>query len=81
MSLKAPLTDIPAPPIAHKENHMSTNAKAIAAFVLAFLTALVAQVADKTEFSDLTGLQWLIAIVSAVVTAGGVYAVPNSPRP
>lgn len=56
---------------------MSTANKAIVGFVLAFLTALVAQVADKTEFSDLTVLQWLIAVASALVTAGGVYVVPN----
>lgn len=54
-----------------------TAAKAVAAFVLASLTALVAQVADKTEFSDLTVLQWLIAVASALVTAGTVYVVPN----
>lgn len=51
--------------------------KAVAAFVLAFLTALLAQVADKTEFTDLTVLQWIIAVTSAVVTAGGVYLIPN----
>jgi hypothetical protein len=56
---------------------LSGNQKAVVAFVLAFLTALLAQVADKTEFTDLTVLQWLIAVVSAVVTAGGVYAVRN----
>ena len=54
--------------------------KAVVAFVLAFLTALLAQVADKTEFSDLTVLQWIIAVLSALVTAGAVYAVPNNPR-
>jgi hypothetical protein len=56
---------------------LSGNQKAVVAFVLAFLTALLAQVADKTEFTDLTVLQWIIAVVSAVVTAGGVYAVRN----
>ena len=54
--------------------------KAVVAFVLTFLTALLAQVADKTEFSDLTVLQWLIAVVSALVTAGAVYGVENKPR-
>ena len=58
---------------------LTTSAKATVAFVLAFLTALLAQVADKTEFSDLTVLQWIIAIVSALVTAGAVYVVPNRP--
>ena len=53
--------------------------KAVIAFVLAFLTALLAQVQDATEFGDLTTLQWIVAIVSAVVTAGAVYLVPNKP--
>ena len=56
-------------------------AKAFVAFVLAFLTALLAQVADKTEFGDLSILQWVIAVLSAVVTAGAVYVVPNTPKP
>lgn len=55
------------------------NQKAVVAFALAFLTALLAQVADKTEFTDLTVLQWIIAVTSAVVTAGAVYTVPNKP--
>jgi hypothetical protein len=58
---------------------MQTINKATVAFVLAFLTALLAQVADATEFSDLTPLQWVVAVLSAVVTAGAVYAVPNRP--
>jgi hypothetical protein len=56
---------------------LSGSQKAVVAFVLAFLTALLAQVADKTEFGDLTILQWLVAVTSAVVTAGGVYLIPN----
>lgn len=60
---------------------LNGSQKAVVAFVLAFLTALLAQVADKTEFTDLTVLQWLIAITSAVVTAGGVYMIPNRPKP
>lgn len=55
------------------------SSKAIVAFVLAFATALLAQIADKTEFTDLTPLQWIIAVVSAVVTAGAVWLVPNKP--
>ncbi len=58
---------------------MTAN-KAIVGFVLAFLVSLLAQVQDKTQFSDLTTLQWLIAVVSAVVTAGAVYLVPNTPK-
>jgi uncharacterized membrane protein YcaP (DUF421 family) len=55
------------------------NQKAIVAFVLAFATALLAQIADKTEFTDLTVLQWIITVVSAAVTAGAVYGVENKP--
>jgi hypothetical protein len=58
---------------------MQSANKAYIAFGLAFLTALLAQVADKTEFGDLTVLQWVIAITSAAVTAGAVYVVPNRP--
>ena len=58
---------------------MSYANKAVIAFALAFLTSLLAQVQDKTEFGDLTVLQWLVAVVSALVTAGAVYAIPNRP--
>jgi hypothetical protein len=54
--------------------------KALVGFLFGFLTSLVAQVADKTEFSDLTPLQWVVVVLSAVVTSGAVYLVPNSPR-
>jgi hypothetical protein len=50
--------------------------KAIAGFVFGFAVALLAQVADKTEFTDLTPMQWVIAVLSATVTAGGVYIIP-----
>lgn len=53
--------------------------KAVAAFVLTFLASLLALVQDKTEFTDLTPLQWLIAVVSALVTAATVYGVTNPP--
>ena len=50
--------------------------KAIVAFVLAFATSLLAQIQDKTEFTDLSSMQWVIVVVSAVVTAGAVYLIP-----
>lgn len=53
--------------------------KAIVAFILTFATALLSQIADKTEFTDLSPLQWVIAVLSATVTAGAVYAVENKP--
>jgi hypothetical protein len=53
--------------------------KAVIAFVLAFLASLLAQVQDKTEFGDLTTLQWIVVVLSAAVTAGAVYVIPNKP--
>lgn len=53
--------------------------KAFAAFALTFLASLLALVQDKTEFTDLTPLQWVIAVVSALVTAATVYGVTNPP--
>lgn len=53
--------------------------KAYVAFALTFITALLALIQDKTEFGDLTPLQWIIVILSATVTAGGVYLVDNTP--
>lgn len=53
--------------------------KAVVGFVLSFLAALLALVQDKTEFTDLTPLQWLIAVVSALVVSGGVYFTTNPP--
>lgn len=55
---------------------MTAN-KALVGFVLAFLTSLLAQVQDKTEFTDLTPLQWIVAVLSAVVVAGAIYLTPN----
>lgn len=54
--------------------------KAVLAFVFTFVAALLAQVQDKTEFGDLSTLQWVTAVLSAVVTAGAVYMVPNQPK-
>jgi uncharacterized membrane protein len=54
--------------------------KSLVAFVLTFCTALIATLQDKTEFSDLSALQWLVAVLSAVVTAGAVYMTDNSAR-
>jgi uncharacterized membrane protein len=50
--------------------------KAIVAFVIAFATSLLAQIQDKTSFTDLTPLQWVVVVVSAMVTAGAVYLIP-----
>lgn len=56
-----------------------TANKALVGFVFGFLTSLLAQVQDKTEFTDLSPLQWVVVVLSATVTAGAVYLVPNQP--
>ncbi len=54
--------------------------KAVAAFVLAFLTALYASIQGRTDLNDLGTIEWLIVILGAVVTAGAVFAVTNPPK-
>lgn len=53
--------------------------KAYIAFALTFISSLLALVQDKTKFSDLTPFQWVVAILSATVVAGGVYVTDNRP--
>lgn len=53
--------------------------KAVAAFVLTFLGTLVASVQGRKEFGDLTALEWLIVVTSALVTTGAVYGITNPP--
>lgn len=53
--------------------------KAILTFALTFLTALLASLEGRKEFSELTALEWLIVVASALVSAGAVYLVPNRP--
>lgn len=53
--------------------------KAIAAFVLTFLGTLIASIQGRKEFSELTTLEWLIVICSALVTTAVVYGVTNPP--
>lgn len=50
--------------------------KAVVAFVLTFAASLLAQIQDKTEFGDLSPLQWVVVVLSATVTAGAVYVIP-----
>jgi uncharacterized membrane protein YcaP (DUF421 family) len=51
--------------------------KAVAAFVLTFLGTLFASIQGKKEFSELTLLEWLIILGTALVTTGAVYGVTN----
>lgn len=53
--------------------------KAFAAFVLTFLGTLLASIQGRKEFSELTALEWLIVIGSALVTTAVVYGVTNPP--
>ncbi|GAA2008219.1 hypothetical protein [Nocardioides kribbensis] len=53
--------------------------KAIAAFVLTLLATLLASIQGRKEFSELTVLEWLIVVGSAVVTTAGVYVTSNPP--
>lgn len=61
----------PAPPTPTKPF------KAVAAFVLTFLGTLIASVQGKKEFTELTLLEWLIIVGSALVTSGTVWGVTN----
>lgn len=55
--------------------------KAVAAFVLAFLGALLATVQGRTDLDSMKAVDWLIVVGSALVTAGATYAVTNPPKP
>lgn len=55
--------------------------KAVVAFIIAFVGALVATLQGRTDFTNMGAIDWLIVIASAVVTAGGVWATTNPPKP
>ena len=55
--------------------------KAVAAFVLTFLGTLLASIQGRKEFNELTVLEWIIVVGSALVTTGAVYGISNRPRP
>lgn len=55
--------------------------KAVAAFVLSFLTALFATVQGRTDLDTMKVADWLIVLIGAVVTAGATYAVTNPKVP
>lgn len=54
--------------------------KALAAAVFAFFTALFATVQGRTDLGTMGAADWLIVVGSALVTAAGVYFVPNPPK-
>lgn len=51
--------------------------KAVFAFVAAFFVAFLSLISDKTSFNDMTGFQWMVTVISAIVVASGVYVLPK----
>lgn len=51
--------------------------KAAAAFVLTFLGTLLASIQGRKQFGELTALEWLIVLGSALVTTAVVYGITN----
>lgn len=54
--------------------------KAIAAFVLTFLGALIASIQGRPTLDGMHLVDWLIVIGSALVTAGATYQISNPPK-
>ena len=54
--------------------------KAVAAFVLTFIGALIATIQGRTDINTMKPLDWLIVVGSALATAGTVYGVRNPPK-
>lgn len=54
--------------------------KAIAAFLITFVGAVLVSIQDKTEFSDLRPLQWLVVLGFALVNTAAVYQITNPPK-
>lgn len=53
--------------------------KAVAAFVLTFIGALIASIQGRPDIDSLKLIDWLIIVGSALVTSGAVYGVTNPP--
>lgn len=51
--------------------------KAVAAFVLSFLTALYATLQGRADLDSTRPIDWVIIILGAIVTAGATFAVTN----
>ena len=54
--------------------------KALAAFVLAFVGALVATLQGRPDIEGMKAIDWIIVVGAALVTAGTVWTVPNPPK-
>lgn len=59
---------------------MTKPHKAVLAFILTFIGALVATVQGREEsLESMKVLDWLVVVGAALVTAGGVYGIRNPP--
>jgi hypothetical protein len=56
---------------------MSAYAKSIVGALLAFLTGIAASLDDN----NVSAQEWVTAVVAALVTLAGVFAVPNTRAP
>ena len=54
--------------------------KAAFSGVVALLGALAVVMVGDVGFSDITDGQWVVAVLAALTSAGGVYGIPYVPR-
>lgn len=59
---------------------MTKPHKAVYAFIMTFVGALLATVQGRTDVDSMKAVDWIIVIGSALVVAGGVYQVNNPPK-
>ena len=60
--------------------HVKPYAKAVLAFIVPGAVTIGTAVTDSSAGgTTITSAEWVTAIVACVVTAGAVYAVPNTP--
>ena len=67
-------------PASHRAPVPTQPWKAVAAFALTFVGALVASVQGRPTLDGMGAVDWLIVVGSALVTAGAVYGVTNPPK-
>ncbi len=53
--------------------------KAIIAFILTFAAALLASLRGQPTLDGMGAVDWIIVVLSAIVTAGAVYGATNPP--
>lgn len=55
--------------------------KAWIAAIVAGLSSLVATLQGRTDLDTMSGIDWLIVVLAAIVAGLTVYSVPNKPTP